>query len=65
MGAFNAPAAHTSCPAIGGEGLDQLMLTTARADLGRDALAAQPLSGSLFGLRLPKALGVPDTLFED
>jgi len=65
MAAFTAPAAHASCPAIGGEGLDQLMLTTARADLGRDALAAQPLSGSLFGLRLPQALGVPDTLFED
>jgi sugar lactone lactonase YvrE len=65
MAVFTAPAAHTSCPAIGGEGGDQLMLTTARADLGRDALAAQPLSGSLFGLRLPQALGVADALFED
>jgi hypothetical protein len=27
--------------------------------------AAQPLSGSLFGLRLPGALGVADALFED
>jgi hypothetical protein len=41
------------------------MLTTARTGLGRDALAAQPLSGSLFGLRLPGALGVADALFED
>jgi sugar lactone lactonase YvrE len=65
MAVFTAPAAHTSCPAIGGEGGDQLMLTTARTDLGRDALAAQPLSGSLFGLRLPQALGVADALFED
>jgi len=65
MGTSTAPAAHTSCPAIGGEGLDHLMLTTARSELGRDALAAQPLSGSLFGLRLPKALGIVDTLFED
>lgn len=65
MGVLTAPAAHTSCPAIGGEGMDQLMLTTARAELRRDALAAQPLSGSLFGLRLPKALGVEDSLFED
>ncbi|MEO6279006.1 SMP-30/gluconolactonase/LRE family protein [Roseateles sp.] len=65
MGVLNAPAAHTTCPAIGGEGGDQLMLTTARAELGRDALAAQPLSGSLFGLRLPKALGIEDTLFDD
>ncbi|MCY4745345.1 SMP-30/gluconolactonase/LRE family protein [Pelomonas sp. UHG3] len=65
MGAFDAPAAHTSCPALGGEALDHLMITTARAELGREALAAQPLSGSLFGRRLPRALGVPDTLFQD
>lgn len=65
MAAYAAPAAHTTCPAIGGLGLDQLMLTTARADLDRDALAAQPLAGSLFGLRLPRALGVADALFED
>jgi len=65
MGVLNAPAAHTTCPAIGGEGGDQLMLTTARAELGRDALAAQPLSGSLFGLHLPKAQGIEDTLFDD
>jgi sugar lactone lactonase YvrE len=65
IAAYAAPAAHTSCPAIGGEGRDQLMLTTARTGLGRDALAAQPLSGSLFGLRLPGALGVADALFED
>jgi L-arabinonolactonase len=65
IGVFTAPAAHSSCPAIGGEGGDQLMLTTARTGLGRDALAAQPLSGSLFGLRLPEALGVADALFED
>ena len=65
MTVFTAPAAQTSCPAIGGEGGDQLLLTTARQELGRDALAAQPLSGSLFGLRLPQSLGVPDALFED
>ncbi len=65
MGTWTAPAAHASCPALGGPGMDDLMLTTARAELSRDALATQPLSGSLFGLRLPHALGVPDTPFED
>ncbi len=65
MGVYTAPAAHTTCPAIGGEGMDQLMLTSARSDLGREALAAQPLSGSLFGLRLPGKLGLADALFED
>lgn len=65
MVAYTAAAAHTTCPALGGDGMDQLMLTSARTELGRDALAAQPLSGSLFGLRLPQALGVPEPLFED
>lgn len=60
-----APAAHSTCPALGGPGLDELMITTARTGLSRDALAAQPLSGSLFSLRLPEALGVPEVLFED
>ncbi|MFG6430698.1 SMP-30/gluconolactonase/LRE family protein [Roseateles sp. LYH14W] len=65
MGVSHAPAAHTSCPAIGGDGMDQLMLTTARTEMTREALTAQPLSGSLFGLRLPQALGIEDTLFDD
>ena len=65
MATLAVPAAHTTCPALGGPGLDELMLTTARTGLGREALAAQPLSGSLFGRRLPTALGVPDALFED
>lgn len=62
---YTAPAAHATCPALGGVGLNELLLTTARTALSRDALAAQPLSGSLFGLQLPQALGVPDTLFQD
>ncbi|MFG6412898.1 SMP-30/gluconolactonase/LRE family protein [Roseateles sp. DC23W] len=65
MAAYTAPAAQTSCPALGGEGGDQLLVTTARQDMSREALAAQPLSGSLFGLRLPRALAVEDTLFDD
>ncbi|HLO94478.1 MAG TPA: SMP-30/gluconolactonase/LRE family protein [Burkholderiaceae bacterium] len=65
IGVATAPAAHTSCPAIGGEGLDHLMLTTARQAMSPEALAAQALSGSLFGLRLPRPLGVADALFDD
>ena len=65
MSTHAAPAAHTTCPAIGGEGMATLMLTTARTELSREALAAQPLAGSLFSLTLPAALGVPDALFED
>lgn len=65
MAVYDAPAAHATCPAFGGEGRDELMLTTARAELDREALAAQPRAGSLFGLRLAGRLGVPDALFED
>jgi hypothetical protein len=32
---------------------------------GPEALAVQPLSGSLFGVRLPRALGVAHALFDD
>lgn len=65
MAVFKADAAHTTCPAIGGADGRQLLLTSARTGLNREALAAQPLAGSLFGLRLPQALGVPDALFAD
>lgn len=58
-------APHSSCPALGGKRGDELMVSTARADLNREALAAAPQSGSLFGLRLPRALAVPETLFDD
>lgn len=65
MSLHAAAAAHTTCPAIGGAGGDELLLTTARAGLSRESLAAQPRAGSLFRLRLPAALGVPDSLFQD
>ena len=65
MGFLAAPVAQVTCPALGGEGMNELVLTTARAGLSREALAAQPLSGSLFGLRLPKDIGVADAPFDD
>jgi L-arabinonolactonase len=65
MSCHTAAAAQTTCPAIGGAHGDELLLTSARAELNREALAAQPLAGSLFRLRLPRALGVPDSLFQD
>ncbi|MBV8603824.1 MAG: SMP-30/gluconolactonase/LRE family protein [Pelomonas sp.] len=62
---YLAPAAHSSSPALGGPDGDWLMATTARSELSREALAAQPLSGSLFGLKLPTALALADALFDD
>lgn len=58
-------APHVSCPAFGGEAMDELMLTSARAELDASALAEAPLSGGLFHLRLPGITGLADALFED
>jgi L-arabinonolactonase len=41
------PVGQPSCVALGGASLDQLMITTARIDLSADALAMQPLAGSM------------------
>ena len=62
---FTVPVKNPSCPALGGDGGDELMVTTARQDLSREQLAAMPRSGSLFGLRLPEPLAVADALFDD
>ena len=59
------PVKNPSCPALGGDALDQLMVTTARQDLSREQLSAMPRSGSLFGLKLPGSLAVLDELFDD
>jgi len=62
---LQVPVKNPSCPALGGPGMDELMVSTARQELSREQLLAMPLSGSLFGLRLPQALGVADELFDD
>ncbi|MES0825106.1 SMP-30/gluconolactonase/LRE family protein [Ruegeria sp. SCP11] len=41
-------AAHTSCPAFGGEDLTTLFCTTAREGLDADTLAAKPKNGMTF-----------------
>ncbi|HEY8026893.1 MAG TPA: SMP-30/gluconolactonase/LRE family protein [Burkholderiaceae bacterium] len=65
MQTISVPAKHVSCPAIGGPHGDQLMVTTARAELRADQLERLPLSGSLFGMSLPQPLALADTLFDD
>lgn len=51
----------TSC-ALGGKSMDQLFITTARADLGEADLQQYPLSGSLF-ISETKVKGVPTNFF--
>ena len=52
----------TSC-CFGGTGLDTLYVTSASVRLSADTLAAAPLSGSLFALRIPGVRGLPETQF--
>ena len=65
MQVVHVPVKHTSCPAFGGADFRTLMVTTARQGLGREELAASPLSGSLFSATLSPARGVPSVLFND
>ena len=52
----------TSC-CFGGENLDTLYVTSASIRLNAEALAAAPLSGSLFAIRVPGVRGLPETIF--
>ncbi|MCV2354296.1 SMP-30/gluconolactonase/LRE family protein [Paucibacter sp. B2R-40] len=65
MHIVGVPATNTTCPAFGGDDFDQLMVTSARADLSREELERLPGSGSLFGGRQPLVRGLPDALFDD
>ncbi|MDJ0626751.1 MAG: SMP-30/gluconolactonase/LRE family protein [Rhodobacter sp.] len=46
--AFDFPARHTSCPALGGRGLATLFCTTAREHLSPEILEAEPQNGQTF-----------------
>ena len=56
------PAPHVASCAFGGEKLDTLYITTARAGLTDEQLKQYPLSGSLFSCR-PGVQGVPANVF--
>lgn len=59
------PAAHSTCPALGGPCNDVLMVTTAREGLSAEQLDRMPLSGSVFSSTLSCAVGIPEPLFDD
>lgn len=56
------PATNVTSCAFGGDALDELYITTARIGLSETALAAEPLAGSLFRIRVPFR-GVPAPRF--
>ena len=62
---YAVPVRNPSCPALGGPGGDQLLVTTARQELNEAELMAMPLSGSLFGMTVARGLCVAEPLFDD
>ncbi|MCW5912641.1 MAG: SMP-30/gluconolactonase/LRE family protein [Cyclobacteriaceae bacterium] len=60
---ITVPAPHVTSCAFGGKNLETLYITTARAWVQPDKLAAFPLSGSLFSVK-PGVKGVPASLFQ-
>ncbi len=60
---IDVPAPNVASCAFGGEKLDILYITTARAGLSAEKLAANPLSGSLFYCK-PGVTGVPSNRFK-
>lgn len=53
------PTSHITNVCFGGDGLDRLFVTSARAGLSEAQLAAQPLAGALFELLEPGVCGLP------
>ncbi len=58
------PARNLTCPAFGGESLDQLFVTSSRQELTEEELAAAPDSGGVFVIS-PSVTGVCDSLFRE
>ena len=56
------PAPHVTCPALRDV---ELLVTTAREEMSAAQIAAQPLSGSLFGMPVDAGLWLPEALFAD
>lgn len=62
---ITVPVKNPTCPAIGGDNLDVLMVTSSRKDMSDQELLNMPDAGALFSIQLEQSLGVPDALFED
>jgi L-arabinonolactonase len=59
----NVPTVQPSCVALGGDQLDTLYITSARADLDASALAGDTQAGGVF-VAVPGARGLPEAVFE-
>jgi L-arabinonolactonase len=62
---IDVPAKNPTCPAFGGPGMNQLMVTTARRDTSSEELEAMPGAGALFTCTIDDTSGIADALFDD
>ncbi|WP_342119268.1 SMP-30/gluconolactonase/LRE family protein [Pseudoduganella sp. OTU4001] len=58
------PVAQPSCVALGGAGLDELFVTSARQSLSASQLALQPRAGALFRVSVMEARGLAESRFQ-
>ena len=56
------PAQQITCPAFGGEDMDELYITSAAAGLGEEEREKQPLAGALFRVKVG-VKGTPEPKF--
>lgn len=63
--AIATPARNPTCPAFGGDTLDDLYVTSAREQMTPAELAARPDAGGVYVARRVGVRGVPDRLFDD
>jgi L-arabinonolactonase len=59
------PAKNATCPAFGGEPLNELFVTTARENMSPDELARVPDAGGVYRAVVADVRGLPDSLFRD
>ena len=63
MERIRLPVARPTSCCFGGPSLETLFVTSASVRLGAQALAAAPLSGSLFAMEVPGVRGLPEATF--
>jgi L-arabinonolactonase len=61
---IRVPCRNLTCPAFGGDALDQLFVTSSRQEMTEQDLAAVPTAGGLFVVE-PGIRGLSDAMFRD
>lgn len=61
----SVPAKNPTCPAFGGDGLNELYVTTAREEMSPSELERTPEAGGVYRAVLDNVRGLPDVPFAD